>query len=53
MAVVVLTHQKMPSHTLLLQEKLRNTQAPERRIRVRPYLKKMPQTVFKTRCING
>jgi hypothetical protein len=26
MAVVVLTHQKMPSHTLLLQKKFKNTQ---------------------------
>jgi len=26
MAVVVLTHQKMPSHTLLLQKKFKNHQ---------------------------
>jgi hypothetical protein len=26
MAVVVLTHQKMPSYTLLLQKKFKNTQ---------------------------
>jgi hypothetical protein len=26
MAVLVLTHQKMPSHTLLLQKKFKNTQ---------------------------
>jgi hypothetical protein len=26
MAVVVLTHQQMPSHTLLLQKKFKNTQ---------------------------
>ena len=29
MAVVVLTHQKMPSHTLLLQKQFKNTQRPK------------------------
>jgi hypothetical protein len=52
MAVVVLTHQKMPSHTLLRQKKSRNTEVPESGIRIRPYFKENASATLKTGRIN-